>query len=235
MSILAECRQLVSSLMGTAREPLSVESWSGEVSLRTPFRTGRFVAFDMEMSGLKPRRDFIVSIGAVMMTGSVIHAGRTFYRLVRPEGELKPDSVVIHGITPDELQNGDGLDTVLKDFLGFIKDAVLLGHFLHFDLRFLNAALKRLFGTKLRNPAIDTHDIHEWLMQNSSDFRRHYPGVSARKDLFYVAERYGVAPGRAHDALSDAFVAAQLFQRFAWFLESSGIETLEDLIDIGRA
>jgi DNA polymerase III epsilon subunit-like protein len=105
----------------------------------------------------------------------------------------------------------------------------------HFDLRFVNASLKKHFHSKLKNPAIDTHDLHEWLHQNSLEFKRHYRGGSMNKDLFSIAERYGISVDVSHDALNDAFIAAQLFQRFLYFLESSGIVVLRDLIDIGRA
>jgi DNA polymerase III epsilon subunit family exonuclease len=169
------------------------------------------------------------------MTGSRIHAGDVFYRLVKPEGQLRPDNVVLHEITPDDLKSADDCNNVLSDFMEFITDSVLVGHFVHFDLRFINAALKKHFHEKLRNPAIDTHDLHLWLHQNSSEFKRHYRGGSTKKDLFTIAEHYGVSVNVSHDALNDAFIAAQLFQRFMYFLEVSGIVVLRDLIDIGRA
>ncbi len=233
--ILDECKNIVSTLIGSDREHESLSSWSGKITPDTPVHECRFVAFDMEMSGLDHKKDFIVSLGAIEMRGSTIQGGKAFSRLVRPEGTMNADSVVIHQITPDDLREGADIKHVLADFLEFIEDAVLVGHFLHFDLRFLNVSLKKHFRTKLKNPALDTHDLHEWLSQNSADFKRSYPGVISKKDLFSVAERYGIQVDKAHDALTDAFIAAQLFQRFLYFLKLNNIHTLEELIDIGRA
>jgi DNA polymerase-3 subunit epsilon len=222
-------------MMGKEKSETMIRSWSDRISLDSAIRDCPFVSFDMEMSGLNHKKDFIVSIGAIKMTGSRIHAGNVFYRLVKPEGPLHPDNVVLHELTPDDLASADDCSNVLSDFMEFMSDSVLVGHFVHFDLRFINAALKKHFHAKLKNPAIDTHDLHLWLHQNSSEFKRHYRGGSTKKDLFTIAEHYGVSVNVSHDALNDAFIAAQLFQRFIFFLELSGIVALRDLIDIGRA
>lgn len=235
MGFLSECVHAVTTLIGPEKVETAFNSWTGSISLDTSIKDCPFVAFDMEMSGLNQRKDFIVSIGAVKMTGSRIHAGEIFYKLIRPEGKLRRESVVIHGITPDDLSFGEESDQALVDFMNFISDSVLVGHFVHFDLKFVNAALKKYFHTNLKNPAIDTHDLHEWLHQNSQEFKKHYRGGSTNKDLFSIAERYGISVDVAHDALNDSFIAAQLFQRFIYFLELGGIVVLRDLIDIGRA
>ncbi|MEE9523551.1 MAG: 3'-5' exonuclease [Thermodesulfovibrionales bacterium] len=235
MGFITDCVSAVSTFMGQEKNGLGTNSWSDRISLDSKIRDCPFVSFDMEMSGLNHKKDFIVSIGAIKMKGGRIHAGDVFYRLVKPEGELQPGNVVIHGITPDDLTSGEDINKVLSDFMEFISDSVLVGHFVHFDLRFINAALKKHYQSKLKNPAIDTHDLHLWLHQNSSEFKRYYRGGSTKKDLFTIAERYGISVDVSHDALNDAFIAAQLFQRFIHFLEVSGIVVLRDLIDIGRA
>ncbi len=235
MGLIADCMSAVSSLIGSERNGNVPESWSGKVTPDTKITDCSFVVFDMEMSGLNHKKDFIVSIGAIKMKGSAIHPGNYFERLVIPQGEMSRSNVVVHGITPDDLKAGEDVKKVISDFLTFIHDSVLVGHFVHFDLRFINSTLRKHFGGKLRNPAIDTHDLHEWLHNNSSEFKGYYSGGTAKKDLFSVAERYGIEVDTAHDALNDAFIAAQLFQRFLYFLEAGGIVELRDLIDIGRA
>jgi len=211
------------------------ETWSGSVSLDTPIAESPFVVFDTELSGLNPRRDFIVSIGAIKMTGGTIHPGQEFYRLAKPSGTMTKKSVEIHCLTPDELREESSLEEVLPEFLAFLSDSVLIGHFLYIDLRFLNRAIRDVCRTGLKNPAIDTHNIHEWINENSAEFKRHYNGMSLKTDLFSVAQRYGITVDFAHNALNDAFITAQLFQRFLYFLESNGVNSLRDLVDIGRA
>jgi len=94
---------------------------------------GEFVVFDTELTGLDFARDSILSIGAVKMCGGRLFPGQNFYRLTRPSCELKNAGVVAHGITHDQLQHAEELSRVLPDFLEFIGNAVLVGHFVHLD------------------------------------------------------------------------------------------------------
>lgn len=205
------------------------------VSKETPLGNCRFVVIDTELSGLDRRRDFIVSIGAIKMTGGIIDLSTEFYRLIRPAGNMTNKSIEIHGITPGELEGQESIGEVLPDFLEFIKDSVLVGHFLHIDLMFLNAAVKQIYGKKMTNKAIDTHGLHEWLYENGHEFRKHYRGGSNETNLFSVARQYGISINKGHNALIDAFITAQLFQRFLYFLNADGVHTLNELLDIGRA
>ncbi len=151
----------------------TVNSWSGTTGRDTPIAECPFVVFDTELSGLDVRKDFIVSIGAIKMTGGTINISREFNRMIRPEGDMTKKSVEIHGITPGELEDKESLDAVLPDFLEFIKDSVLVGHFLNIDLKFMNRALKDKYNYKLANLALDTHTIHEWLFENGVEFKKH--------------------------------------------------------------
>ena len=220
---------------GTESDEVQQRTWSGTVHKNISIGECPFVVFDTELSGLDARKDFIVSIGAMKMTGGTIHISKEFYRLVRPTGEMSKTSVEIHGIIPSELKDEEGLDAVLPDFLDLITDSVLVGHFINIDLKFVNAALKKRGSKKLSNPALDTHTLHEWLFENGTEFRKHYPGMTDKTDLFSVARRYGITIDTAHNALNDAFITAQLFQKFLYFLHAEGMHTLNDLLTIGRA
>jgi DNA polymerase-3 subunit epsilon len=220
----------------------SEKAGDGKVSMPGSKASGKdiiagssFVVFDMEMSGLDPKKDFIVSIGALKMTGRTLHLENEFYRLVRPAGGMSKENVEIHGITPGELEGARPLDELLPEFLDYISDAMLVGHFVNFDIQFLNRAIRREYNSKLENRAVDTHSLHEWLLENSTEFRKHYRGGSTKTDLFSIAERYGITIDSTHNALSDAFITAQLFQRFLYFLKADGVNTLNELFDIGKA
>jgi len=213
-----------------ARPP---DTWSGAVGPETPVERLRFTVFDTELTGLHPRTDHIVSIGAVRMTGSTIRAGETFARLVRPPGPVRSESVIVHGITPDDLADQPGLEEVMPQFLDFIRETVLVGHFIGIDLGFVNRFLRLRRRGCLRNPALDTRRLHDWLYENSPRFRRHFGGGTPKSDLFTVAERYGVEVGGGHDAALDAWITAQLFQRLLHFSRETGIGTLGELRDVG--
>lgn len=193
-----------------------------------------FVAFDTELTGLDFKQDSIISLGAVKLRGTTILAGKTFYRLVKPECELKHKSVVVHELTHADLECAEDLLEVIADFVKFIGDAVLIGHFVHIDLNFVNKPLQQAYGVSLKNPALDTSTLHDWLYDNDSRFARHYKGMTMKSDLFSMAKKYGVDGGKSHNAFSDAYITAQLFQRFVPFLPWCGIKTLKELLKVAR-
>ncbi len=217
------------------KKELTIDTWTGDVNGNIEIDRCPYVVFDMEMTGLNLKNDYIVSIGAVKMTGGKIHASEKFYTLVKPPVDLEKENVVIHRITPDELVDQAPIDEVLPRFLEFIRDSVLVGHYVHFDLGFMNKFMKQIYGKKLKNPAMDTHNLHEWLLQNDSSFRQHYRGGSVQTDLFSLAKRYNIEVDEAHNALIDSYITAQLFQRFIHFYRENDILTLKSLISIGRA
>jgi DNA polymerase-3 subunit epsilon len=193
-----------------------------------------YVAFDTELTGLDFTSDSIISIGGVKMKGGRIFPARTFHSYLKPDCRLKPESVIVHEITQTELEGASSQCSAIESFLEFIGDAVLVGHFVHIDTTFLSKAMKKLYGVKLQNRSVDTMALHDWLYDNDNEFARHHKGMSLKKDLFSMSSKYGIAAGKAHDALSDAFLSAQLFQRFLGFLPGCGIRTLGDLVDVGK-
>ncbi|HXX57414.1 MAG TPA: 3'-5' exonuclease, partial [Thermodesulfovibrionales bacterium] len=85
-----------------------------------------YVVIDTELTGLDERKDSIVSLGALRMTGGRIELGESFYRLANPETALTSESVVIHGITPSDVVEKPSIDTVLAEFLQFCNDAIIV-------------------------------------------------------------------------------------------------------------
>ena len=193
-----------------------------------------FVAFDTELTGLDFKNDSIVSIGAVKLQGGRILPAKTFYRLAQPDSKLKHQSVVVHEITHSDLEKASALPEVLEEFIEFIDDGVLIGHFVHIDLTFVNRALKKTFGCTLKNPAVDTSTLDDWLSENSSHMARHFHGKTLKTDLFSLANKYDITVGKAHNAFEDAYVTAQLFQRFIRFLPPCGVHTLKELLAVSR-
>lgn len=204
------------------------------LELNRGIKETEFVAFDTELTGLNFKQDSIISIGAVKLRGSTILPAQTFYRLVKPECELKHKSVVVHELTHTDLECAEDLLEVIGDFVNFAGDAVFIGHFVHIDLNFLNKPLQQAFNVSLKNPALDTATLHDWLYDNDSRFAKHYQGMTLKSDLFSMAKKYGVEGGKSHNAFSDAYLTAQLFQRFVPFLPGCGIKNLKELLKIAR-
>jgi DNA polymerase-3 subunit epsilon len=199
-----------------------------------PIGEARYVVFDTELTGLQPKKDSIVSIGAVKMLGGKILLGDIFYRIVEPRTKLTGKSVVIHGITPSEVTECPGIATLLPEFLDFCGNSVMVGHFVTIDITFINMEMKRLYGLPLQNPSIDTLKLYTWIRQKEEQVCAYHGGLSDDTNLFSLAQKYAIPISKSHNALDDAFVTGQLFQRFISILPKFGIKTVGDLLNIGR-
>ena len=194
-----------------------------------------FVVLDTELTGLDDRRDSIVSVGAVRMQGCRIDLSQTFNRLVKPETELRYDSILIHGITPSEVDKQPRIKAVLSDFSTFCARDILIGYCISIDMAFLNRQMKRCMGDPLPNRAVDIYRLYEWLRNRFE--RKGSPGrkfpVLGESGLYEMAKLYAIPFGGAHDALMDAFITAQIFQRLLCLLSDEGILHVRDLLKIG--
>lgn len=191
-----------------------------------------FVVVDTELTGLNERKDSIVSVGAVRMRGSRISLGDPFYRLVKPRSALTRESVIIHGITPSEVADEQGSAAVLAEFLEFCSGAILVGHCILIDLAFIGRELKGLGSRRPEMPVIDTAQLFSWMACRRL-LHRCMKDAPPRPDLYRLAECLDIPISESHHAMADAFITAQVFQRFLPLLAQEGILTVADLLRIG--
>jgi len=192
----------------------------------------RYVVIDTELTGLDPKKDSIVSIGCIKMIGSKIELGQTFYKIVKPISVLTPKSVLVHGITPEETEISPSVEDVLSEFLSFCKDSIIVGHFLFIDIMFINKEMKRVYNHNIENYLVDTFKIYRWIKEHG-DAGKHFHRENEDDNLFSIAKKYQIPISHTHNALIDAFITAQLFQRFLSFLPDIGVRTVKDLLKVG--
>jgi DNA polymerase-3 subunit epsilon len=202
-------------------------------SAKTPITDVRYVVVDTELTGLDEKKDSIVSIGAVRMTGGRIELGDMFYRLVSPKAKLTADSVVIHEITPSDVAAQPAIDTVLAEFLDYAANDVLVGHFVSIDLSFLNREMKRLYRREIENAAIDTFTLDEWLRKQLKPHACFAKVLSGYR-LYDIAKNIGIPASGSHNAIADAFTTAQLLQRFIPLLKEAGVQDIGELLKRGK-
>jgi DNA polymerase III epsilon subunit family exonuclease len=184
-----------------------------------------FVVLDTETTGVRPEAgDRVISLAAVRVVGLEVRHQEIFDVLVDPGRKVPPESVRIHGITDDALAGALPLEAVLPAFLDFVGDAVLVGHEVSFDLRFLAPEVRRLGLPSLSaRPALDTRDLS-----------RAVHGSSDEHELEALALRVGVPVVGRHSALGDARMTAEIFARLLVLLGKRGVTTLEDALEASR-
>jgi DNA polymerase-3 subunit epsilon len=191
----------------------------------------RYVVVDTELTGLDEKRDAILSLGAVRMEGGRILLGGIFHRVVSPRTPLSRESVIVHGITPDETDGQPGIRTALEEFYTFLGEDVLVGHFISLDLGFLEREGRNLGWPPKAHRALDTVSMFHWLRRRgvSHPVLDHHRGEYR---LHGLAQLFGIEARGAHRSDVDAYVTAQLFQRFLPLVHRAGITTVERLLAI---
>jgi DNA polymerase-3 subunit epsilon len=114
-------------------------SWAAEA-----YREGAvFTAFDIETTGLDPKQDRIVEIGALKFDKRGPAA--RFSVLINP-GILMPEAAgKVNNISDAMLAGKPALEEILPDFLRFTGNTVIIAHNAPFDCGFVNEALKQLY------------------------------------------------------------------------------------------
>ena len=223
---------LIRHCFTTFRPPSSKPDQPARSAADLLLQEARYVVFDTELTGLSLRKDSVVSLGAVVVERGRIPLGETFYRVVAPHATLTAKSVVIHGITPGEASNFPGIEELLPDFLEFCRDSILVGHFVTIDKGFLNKELRQFNGGKLRFPVLDTYKADSWMRRRNSNPCAFHMDMEHGTTLAALADRYGIMAQQSHNALDDAFVTAQIWQRFLHELPLLGIERIQDILAI---
>lgn len=159
-----------------------------------------YVCLDLETTGLDPKTDKIIEIGAVRVKDGEI--ADTFQSFVNP-GRMLTDKVInLTGIYDTDLKEAPAIEEILPKFLEFAKDECFLGHSILFDYSFIKKAVVNLYGnTMYEKEGIDTLKIA----------RKYLCGLESRK-LSYLCEYYQIEQ-KAHRALEDAVATHKLYQR----------------------
>jgi DNA polymerase-3 subunit epsilon/ATP-dependent DNA helicase DinG len=173
------------------------------------------IALDLETTGLDPRLDTIIEIGAVRFRGSRVED--TWNTLVNPGRPLHPAIVALTGINDAMLANAPRLSQVLSDLDHFVGDQPILGHNIRFDLGFLQP--KGLF--KL-NHALDTYDLAAVLLP-----------TAGRYGLAALASALNIPVRSSHRALDDAQTTRQIFLRFYDIASELPVPLLEEITRLG--
>lgn len=157
-----------------------------------------YIAVDLEMTGLNPKKDHILEIGAVKVRNK--RAEAFFSRLVCPKCTLDEKITEITGITNEEAAAGKETDQAVREFLDFAGDLTWVGHNILFDYGFIRQweVNHRIARTCC---AVDTLKVA----------RKCLPALE-KKTLGYLCSYYGIKQAKRHRALYDAAANRILYE-----------------------
>lgn len=164
------------------------------------------VSVDCETTGLNPRKDDIVSIGAVKIRGTRILSSECFHVKVKPRAQLAGNSIKIHQITNSDIADFAPIHSELPAFLRFIGNRPLVGYWISFDVRMLNKEIFKMLNITLQNRTIDVCDMYY-----DRKYSKAPPGTKIDLRFAAILEDLQLPPLPAHDALNDASSTAQMY------------------------
>jgi len=177
-----------------------------------------YTVFDTETTGLDPRTDEIISIGAVRIVNNRLLRDDVFNTLVDPKRDVGVESIKVHGIQPEMLQGQPPIEVALSYFKRFSENTVLIGHNAAFDMRMIQIK-EPVTGIRFTQPVLDTMFLSAVLHP-----AHRYHSLEA------IAERLGLCIKGRHTAVGDATATAEIFLKFVPLLARKNILTLKDAI-----
>lgn len=167
--------------------------------------SGEYVVFDTETTGLNPKEDEILSIGAVKIKDNKILTSQTFEVFLKNSKEINSKSIKIHGIRPFDLRDAKTTKEGIVEFLNFVGSRPLVGYYLEFDVNMINKYTKPLLGITLPNRMIEVSEIYfdktiSLIPQGNIDLR-----------FDTILKNCSIPNMGVHNAVNDAIMTAMIY------------------------
>ena len=179
-----------------------------------------FVVFDLETTGLNPKDDEIIEIGAVKLKGTELLD--TFSSFAKPSKEISPLISRITGINNEMLASALPVKEVLPDFIKFCEGSILVAHNAQFDYGFVRNTIKRLFGGDWEMPCIDTLALAKSLLRIKS------------YSLDSIVKKLKLGYFEHHRASEDARVTAEVLKKFFSMAKKRAIHKVSELENLRK-
>lgn len=183
-------------------DPLVLEYGEKFSLLINEFEKENIIVFDVESTGVDVTEDEIIQIAAIKLNkkGEVVDKFEKFLKNKKPV----KDSYYVHGFSDEMLQRiGEDKEKVLKEFVEYSKDSIIVGHNVQYDINILRSELERNnLGKPKFKTFYDTLDI----------YRRFYPGNINYK-LENLSNVYDTKHKPSHDAMDDIIATGELLVR----------------------
>ena len=155
-----------------------------------------YVCVDVETTGLNPKEEKLIEIGAVKVVDGRIE--ERFQSFVHPGRPLEERIVALTGITDEMLIGAPKPVEVLSKFKDFCEDLPIMGHNLQFDYAFIKKAMVNENLVFQKN-GLDTLRIA----------RKYLPELQSRS-LGFLCQHFSIEH-TAHRALGDAEATSVLY------------------------
>lgn len=163
-------------------------------------KSNRYVVLSTETTGLNPKKDVILSFGAVGVVNDNILIGDVF-EVVIPQYKFLHDNGLSNDFLLESSQPKFSEIQAIEMFINFIGNATLVGHRIHFDIEMINELLEKSSCGRLKNEALDIEIMYKKLHDiNDKNF-----SLDELSHLFKIAKTERIS------TTDDAYTIALLF------------------------
>lgn len=181
----------------------------------TPLAELSALAIDTETTGLNPRQDRVISIGAIRLQGERLYRSSTLNLLVNPGRSIPNRTIAIHGISNSMVAGAPPFAAVADQVVEAIDGLTVIGFHTDFDLQMLQSEMRHCGRDWLPGPSLDVMLLYAAL----------YPDARSLL-LDDIAAVFDVPVIGRHSALGDALTTAEIYARLVPMLIGRGIATL---------
>jgi DNA polymerase-3 subunit alpha (Gram-positive type) len=178
-----------------------------------------YVVFDVETTGLSAVHDTIIELAAVKVRGGEIVD--RFSSFANPHRKLTSTITELTGITDEMLEGAPDVEEVLRRFLDFVGDSVLVAHNARFDMGFFQMGVRRLGLDAITNPVIDTLEMARSLYSGLKNYR-----------LNTLCKHFGIELKQHHRAIHDAEATGHLLWKMVEDCLARKITRLDQLNEV---
>jgi DNA polymerase III epsilon subunit-like protein len=158
-----------------------------------------FCSLDIETSGFDPVEGEILEVGLVFfrVEDGKIKTLNEWQSTFKPAKPVSPRILALTGITEEELENSPHFSEKHQELQDLVKDSVIVGHNINFDIKFLEA-----FGIQFCGRSIDSLDLAQIFLPTKTSY-----------NLESMMGFLGVDHKDAHRALADAKASLIVVER----------------------
>ncbi|MCP8858366.1 3'-5' exonuclease, partial [Latilactobacillus fuchuensis] len=163
-----------------------------------------FTLIDIETTGLDPKFDDIIEIGAIKVVNN--QPVNSMSTLVLPDSyEMEYELPIfienLTGITTNELRtNGSSTKSAIRQLLDFVGDDTLMGYNVSFDINFIYDTELNILNQKFENNYIDIMRFSKKLLPDMKHYRV--------KDMLEI---FNIESPQQHRALNDCRQELEIF------------------------
>ena len=158
-----------------------------------------YVSLDLETTGLEPKKDRIIEIGAAKIRDGQVQ--ETYSLLVDPRVKIPERITDLTGSSDQMVEGQPFVEEAVTGLLEFCEELPLLGHNLMFDYSFVKHSAVNM-GLPFEKQGMDTLKIARVLL----------PDLESRS-LQSLCQYYQIPQQEAHRALEDALTTFRLYER----------------------